>query len=276
MIVNVRPLVVIAAVATCALACGGWKRTGTSPKAEIGSGNSVVELVISHISQDQAKQFMDEIKDRGDIENIELKNWSNGTAVYVVEIRGSEAEFPAMVARIPEPGFRYGGRTSRIVYEAYDNHPPSLSFVKPNDGLVTKDKQIEVVVEVPDEDVAQVTIGGRPANRNGSRFSTTLPLGEGANDIVAVAKDNSGNETTKQVRVGLDSTPPEVSATVTVVIEGDVEPGTRVMVDGNEVEVDDKGHWKAPVKVKPGQREVEVIAIDSHGNRTEQMKPIGG
>lgn len=271
---QLRPLIVVAALAMLVTACG-WKRTGTSPNAQLGEGNSVAELVINDITQAQALKFVQDLEDYGDMEKVQLKSWTNGTAVYVVEIDGAEAELPAMIAEIPEPGFKYLGRTSRVTYRAFDNKPPTISVVKPDQGTVTREKQVEVVIEIPEDDVGQVTIGGRNADRSGSRFSTVVPLKSGANDIAISAKDKSGNEATAQVRIGLDDTPPEVKAAITVLIEGDVEPGTRVIVGGEEISVDSDGHWKAPVKVKQGQKEVEVIAIDPHGNRTEKMQPIG-
>ncbi|MBX5481403.1 MAG: hypothetical protein IRZ16_06090 [Myxococcaceae bacterium] len=275
MIHGIRITSVVAVVVALTLGCG-WKRTGTSPKEEIGGGGvSTVELTLHNVTQEQAKKFMEDLDDYGDIEKIELKTWANGTAVYVIDVDGCECDLPAMMGKIPEPGFTYQGRTTRISYTAFDNRPPSLTFVQPEDGFITKDKQIQVVVQVPDEDVAQVTINGKPTSRSGDKFSVTLPLSDGANDIVAVAKDKTGNESKAQIRVGLDATPPEVTATVTVLIEGDVEPGTRVIVNGEEVPVDGDGHYEAKVKVKKGQKEVEVIAIDSHGNRTETMRPIG-
>ncbi len=102
-----------------------------------------------------------------------------------------------------------------------------------------------------------------------------MTLNERANDLIAIAKDATGNEGKAELRIGLDSTPPEVSANITVIIEGDVEPGSRVIVNGNEVPVDAKGHYEAKVEVKRGQKEVEIVAIDPQGNRTETMRPIG-
>lgn len=273
MIANLR-FVAIATTVALVLGCG-WKRTGTSPKDELGDGTSVVELTLANVTREQAQQFIEDLDDYGDVEKVTLKSFNQGTAVYTVEIDGCECDLPAMMAEIPEPGFKYMGRTSQVRYAAFDNQPPRPTFVKPQSGAVVKEKTIEVVVDVPDQDVAEVLINGKKADRNGTRFSAKVPLHEGANDISAVAKDATGNEGTAQLRVGLDSTPPEVTATVTVIIEGQVEPGTRVIVNGEEVAVDANGRYEAKVKVKQGQREVEVIAIDKYGNRTETMRPIG-
>lgn len=266
--------IVIAAAAVLFLACG-WKRTGTSPKDEVGDGASQVELTISNVTKEQAQQFVEDIDDYGDVDNVVLKSWANGTAIYEIAIDGCECDFPAMMAEIPTPGFKYQGRTSKIRYAAFDNLAPTVTFVKPENGVVVKEREIEVVVEVPDEDVAEVTINGKGTDRSGSRFTTRVQLNEGANDLEAVARDTTGNEGKRQIRVGLDSTPPEVSAQITVLIEGDTEPGSRVYVNGEEVQVDSNGHYEAKVRVKKGQKEVEVVVIDPNGNRTETMRPIG-
>lgn len=269
-----RPLIPLAVLTLVVSGCG-WKRTGTNPKDELGDGNSIVELTLTSVTREQAQQFIEDLDDYGDVDRVELKSFNNGTAVYEVEIDGCECDFPAMMAEIPEPGFRYMGRTSKIRYAAFDNQPPKVKFLRPENGAVVREKEIEVAVEVPDEDVKEVSINGRAADRSGTTFTTRIRLGEGANDLIAVAKDATGNEGKAQIRVGLDSTPPEVSANVTVVIEGDVEPGTRVIVNGDEVPVDSRGHYEAKVRVKSGQKEVEIIAIDPYGNRTETMRPIG-
>jgi hypothetical protein len=257
-------------------ACGGWKRTGTSPKSEVGGNNlATVELTLANVTREQAQAFTEQLDDYGDVKKVELKSYQEGMAVYEVDVEGCECELPAMVARIPSPGFKYQGRQAKFRYAAFDNIAPKLAFVKPSSGAVLKERQVEVQVDVPDADVAEVTLNGQPMQRNGGRFTTLVALKEGANDLAAVAKDASGNMGRAQLRIGLDTTPPDVTAAVTVIIDGKVEPGTRVYVNGEETKVDSSGHYEAKVKVKRGQREVEVVAVDQYGNRNQTMRPIG-
>ena len=270
-------LVLSLSLAVAALtACGGWKRTGTSTNAVVGGENiATIEISLANVNREQAQKFSQQLKDYGDVKAVQLKSYQDGVAVYDVEVRGCECEVPDMVARIPSPAFKYQGRQAKFRYAAFDNIAPKLAFVKPAAGVVLREKQVDVVVEVPDQDVVEVTLNGQPMQRNGSRFNLTVPLKQGANDFTAVAKDASGNIGRGQLRIGHDSTPPEVTASVTVLIEGDVEPGTRVYVNGNEVQVDSRGHYEAKVRVKRDQREVEVVAIDPYGNRTQRMRPLG-
>jgi Glucodextranase, domain B len=257
-------------------ACGGWKRTGSSSKAEIGGENiATVELTLANVTREQAQAFSRQLDDYGDVKKVELKSYTEGVAIYDVDVQGCECEVPAMVARIPSPGFKYQGRQAKFRYAAFDNIPPKLVFVKPAPGAVFKERQVEVQVDVPDADVAEVSVNGQQMQRSGSRFTTLVALKEGANDLTAVAKDASGNEGRGQLRIGLDTTPPDITTAVTVIIDGKVEPGTRVYVNGDEVKVDSAGRYEAKVKVKRGQREVEVVAVDQYGNRNQTMRPIG-
>ena len=272
-----RVSVSVSIAALALTACGGWKRTGSSAKAEIGGGENVatVEITLANVTREQAQAFTRQLHDYGDIKKAELKSYQEGVAVYDVDVQGCECEVPAMVARIPSPGFKYQGRQAKFRYAAFDNIAPKVAFLKPAAGTVFKDRQVEVQVEAPDPDVAEVTLNGQPMKRSGSRFSSLVALKEGANDLLALAKDASGNEGRAQLRIGLDTTPPDVTAAVTVVIDGKVDPGTRVYVNGDEAKVDNAGRYEAKVKVKRGQREVEVVAVDQYGNRNQTMRPIG-
>jgi hypothetical protein len=188
--------------------CGGWRRTGSAPTSRIGASPvSSVELTITQISRAQAKEFVENLRDYGDLKKIELLSWENGTALYSVQVDGCECDLPAMLAEIPTPGFRYQGRITQIRYEAYDNVAPTLRFVSPRQGSVTRDQRVMVEVEIPDDDVAEVTIGGTPAERYGTHYRAAVALREGTNDILAVARDTTGNEARATIRLGLDTTP---------------------------------------------------------------------
>src|SRR5215211_7506866 len=121
-------------------ACGGWKRTGTSPGAEIGGAKNIatVEITLANVTREQGVAFIKQLDDHGDIKTVVMKSYQEGVAVYDVEVEGCECEVPAMVARIPSPGFKYQGRLAKFRYSAFDNIPPKLTFVKPASGAVLK------------------------------------------------------------------------------------------------------------------------------------------
>ena len=133
-----------------------------------------------------------------------------------------------------------------------------------------------VTVEVPDADVKEIQVNGVTAERyRGNVFRSKVMLKDGVNDLVAVARDKAGNETRVGVRVMVDTTPPTVQATVNMIVEGDVEPGSSVLIDVKEVEVDAKGHYRAEVPIRKGQSELEIVAIDPNGNKTVRTQEIG-
>lgn len=275
----IRVPVLLPLVALLALsACGGRKGTGTRPDAKIGEAPvSHVELVVLGLSHADALAFIKELTAKGDIQNMVIKSEDKNTVVFELDVLGCECELPGKVAQIPYPGFRYQGRFTRIQYTAFDNKPPTLTFVHPEaDNKVLNEKEPFITVEVPDTDVASVTINGIAAERyRGNVFRAKVKLQEGVNTVVATATDRSGNETRQQLHVGVDTTAPTLNAQLKVLVEGDVEPGASVLVDGKEAQVDNAGHYKAEVPVRKGQKQIEVIAIDKNGNKTVTDKQLG-
>jgi hypothetical protein len=268
-------LAVFAVVAL--VACGSIKRTGTAPTSVIGEGElSHVTLTVANLTKDDAQKFLEQLEDQGNIENIKLTKWEGNTAVYDLDVDGCECELPQLVSQVPLMGFKYEGRTTSVKFSGFDNKPPSISFVHPEEGRVLTERDQYIAVEIPDSDVAEVNVNGVAMSRyKGNIFRVQLKLADGTNDIVVTAKDKSGNEGKATVRVGVDTTPPAVEATVKVVVEGQVEPGSSVLIDGREVEVESNGHYKAEVPIRKGQKTVEIVAIDANGNKNVSEKDIG-
>ncbi|MBI3184483.1 MAG: hypothetical protein HYZ28_20295 [Myxococcales bacterium] len=257
--------------------CGGPRRTGTAPTSPIGEDPvSHVELTISNLTQAEAEAFKEQVRDQGGVENVALKSFQQGTAVYELDVKGCECELPSKVVAIQALGFKYQGRVSRLSFSAFDNQPPKVAFVHPEEGKVVTDPEQHIAVEVPDQDVAEVAVNGSRAERyKGNIWRVKLRLAEGVNDLLAVAKDKTGNEGKAQVRVAVDTRPPALEATVRVVVEGQVDPGSSVLIDGREVSVEPNGRYKAEVPVRKGQKQIEIVAIDANGNKVVTMKDIG-
>ena len=97
---------------------------------------------------------------------------------------------------------------------------------------------------------------------------------EGPQELTATATDKAGNVSDAKVKVTVDTSLPALSAQIKLVVEGDVEPGTSVLVDGQEVEVDRSGHYKAEIPVRRGQKRVEIVAISKAGNKTVTQKQL--
>lgn len=236
---------------------------------------SHLELVIQAMSVQEADAFKQQLSAQGDVQNVVLKSYEKGTATFELDVKGCECDLPAKIARIPNPGFRYEGRATRIRYTAFDNQPPQVAFVFPENGRVFTDPEQMVSIEVPDADVDKVTLNDVPATRfKGSIFRAKVRLHDGPNELVASARDKAGNVATSAIKVALTPASP-VQAIVRVWVEGIVEPGSSVMVGGREVPVDGGGRYKAEVPIRKGQTDVEIIAIDRYGNKTVTMRAIG-
>jgi hypothetical protein len=264
-------------VAAILAACSGPARTGTAPTSKIGDDAvSHVQLTITGIAKEDADHFKVQLEDQGHVENVMLRSFQQGTATYELDIKGCECDLPSKVAAIQHPGFKYEGRTTQIHYSAFDNQPPTVTFVFPQEGKVSNTAEVWATVEVPDQDLSQVTINGVPAEHfKGNLYRARLTLKDGLTDLIAVARDKAGNEGKAQVRAAVDTTPPALEATVKVVVEGTVEAGSTVLINGNEIAVDANGRYKAEIPIRKGQREVEIVAVDKNGNKNIIKKDIG-
>ena len=75
--------------------------------------------------------------------------------------------------------------------------------------------------------------------------------------------------------VTVDTTAPALQAQIKLVVEGQVEAGSSVLIDGVEVSVDASGRYRAEVPVRKGQKKVEIVAIDQSGNKSVTVKTFG-
>jgi hypothetical protein len=235
-----------------------------------------VELTVKDLDPDMATQLQAEMQKVPELRSAALKSHGGGTAVFTVHYPGDIGNVPQSLARIPHPGLKYATAVHRYEYTAFDNEPPTIAFLHPQSQQTLNAKEQFVTVEVPDKDIAQVTVGGKAAPRyKGNVFRLKLELAEGPQEIVATAKDRAGNETSAKVAVTVDTTAPALDAQIKLVVEGAVEPGSSVLIDGQEVPVDGRGGYRAEIPVRKGQKKVEIVAIDASGNRTTQVKTIG-
>jgi hypothetical protein len=236
-----------------------------------------VELTVHDVDADLLKELQDQMARVPELRSVQLKSHNGKTAVFSVEYPGDVSELPKTLAQMPHPGLKFGSALYQADYSAYDNQPPTITVVFPKSESLLNAKEQFVTVDVPDKDIKEVTIGGKPAQPyRGTVYRTKLVLVEGPQEITATATDKAGNSAEAKVKVTVDTSPPALSAQVKLIVEGDVEPGTSVLVDGQEVDVSMTGHYKAEVPVRKGQKKVEVVAISKAGNKTVTQKSLGG
>ena len=235
-----------------------------------------LELTIKDVDSEMVQQIQAEFAKNNELRSAQLKSHTGKTAIFTVMYPGDVGDLPRTLATIPAPGLKFVSAKHQYEYSAFDNVPPTISFPHPQPEQTLNTKDQFITVEVPDKDVAQVTIGGKNAPLyKGSVYRLKLDLNEGKQEILATAKDKAGNESTARVTVTIDTTAPAIQAQIKLVVEGQVEPGSSVLIDGIEVAVDAMGRYRAEVPVRKGQRKVEIVAIDQSGNKSVTTKTIG-
>lgn len=233
-----------------------------------------VEVRVGGLRTDEQESLKASLCGIGGVVGCEMTKESR-EAVYSLQYQGSLHALRSEIGRIEHPGLKVEEVKATLRFSGFDNQPPTLTVLSPKAGTVLS-PDVEVVVEAPEKDVARVEIGGRSASRQRPGiYAARLTLQEGPNTIQMSAVDEAGNEATATVAVTVDTTPPDVTATVKVVVEGKVERGSAVFVDGQAVSVDLLGGWRIELVVKKGQRTVEIVAIDENGNKKTEQRSIG-
>ena len=239
------------------------------------SGPMTVDIRVSDLSEDDEKRLEEELKKISGVENIRSDPFGAVTT-FTFEFDGSYDRLRRQINNIPYPGLRRQSEVAQLHFEGFDNRAPTIALMSPKQGATVTELKTDVVVEINDTDVETVTINGQNATKSKQNlYGARLTLKEGDNEIAVVAIDKAKNEANEKYSIKVDTTPPDLEATVKVVVEGKVEPGSTVFVDGMEAGVNLFGNWRIELTVKRGQKTVEVVAIDRAGNKKTEQKPIG-
>ncbi len=92
---------------------------------------------------------------------------------------------------------------------------PGKVFIKLSQGQARKLSQRSTLVEGETAAGALVSINGVEAVTSGGRFSVTVPLREGDNELDIVARDVLGRQSRQRIRgINVDSQPPEIKGRV--------------------------------------------------------------
>jgi hypothetical protein len=196
--------------------------------------------------------------------------------------RGSLGSLRYRISQLPHPGLEPARADVRLGYRGFDNKPPHIELLEPQDGVVIAQKQSWVRVRVPDVDTAAVTIGEEDGVKNGDEFSATVQeLHEGENNIVIRATDQAGNPKEMTVHISVDTTAPALEVEVVILaydkalvkgkVAGDVE---KLTIDGRDVARDLFGTFEKEIAVDPDKSMVEVIAADNFGNAKKIRRSV--
>lgn len=265
-------------ISTLFLGCSLMSKQAQQTTTAAPEGNRAhdIELTIKDIDADLLAQLQKNMQQVPELKSAQLKSHSGKTAVISLQYPGDLEDLPDSLGKVPHPGLRFSSANYKVEFSAFDNEPPKVAFVFPDNEQIVTTREQFITVEVPDKDLASVDINNTPAPLyKGSIYRLKMNLNEGRQELVATAKDKAGNQSSAKVAVVVDTTPPALNAQVRLVVEGNVEPGSSVLINGQEIAVDGDGHYKAEVPVRRGQKTVEIVAIDKNGNKTVNRKDIG-
>ena len=183
----------------------------------------------------------------------------------------------ALVAMVEDS---QGNKSSTQIQFIVDSTSVVVSISSPLNGLITKENEIEVTGDVGDG-ITSVTVNGVAASF-GSPFSAMVPLREGKNMIVAVAKKASGKTGSDSVDITRDIAPPVVriasprdgfvSVENSIAVTGqvnDIVSGAKdpvVTVNGISATVANGSFMVTDLPLVRGPNDIEVIATDAVGN----------
>jgi hypothetical protein len=190
----------------------------------------------------------------------------------------SLSELRFNMSKLSHPGLETQAATAELSFAGFDNLAPTVEAREPKDGAVITKKKVQVWIGVPDKDVVSVKIGGAKAKVDqDDEYTATISLEEGPNAIELSASDDAGNTQNLVLTLIRDTTPPTLEVTLTpgegdaMLIEGTVEEGSRVFVDGAEMELKWGGKFTAESRYDPDHRVVKIRAVDPHGNEVTQV-----
>ncbi len=270
---NMRHLGIICLLALATTACSGVQSRKSN---DDGTSDMIsVDVSVDGLAKEDEAQLEAELAKIDGVVNLQRDPLGSGT-VYNFDYTGDLRRLQNRIESIKYPGLRRQRVVANFQYLGFDNRGPILALITPNTKEIQTETNVEFVVEVKDTDVAEVTVNGTAAKQKKPGFyHAQVELPEGEQKVELFARDEAGNETKETVTVNVDTTPPELEAVVKVVVEGKTESGSEVYVDGTKADVNMFGSWRVELKVKKGQKTVEVIAIDKAGNKKVEQKPIG-
>jgi RHS repeat-associated protein len=160
-----------------------------------------------------------------------------------------------------------------------DGTAPTLAVTAPAPGTVVAAATIDVAGTVADPHLDEVRVAGIPAVVSGGQFTAAgVPLAEGGNDLVVVARDTLGNSVEVTVAVTRDSEPPAVAVLEQGVPLADGALFARAVVpvveatDATEItlvlRLDGQPFVSGTSVATEGERRLEVEATDEAGNLT--------
>jgi len=167
-----------------------------------------------------------------------------------------------------------------------DTLPPVISIASPADGAFVNAPQIDVSGSVDDVSTT-VMVNEIAAAVSGKNFALgQFQLVEGLNVVTVEARDRAANDTTAEVRVNLDTVPPEITLTSPppdswvntplITVSGAVKEtnlvGLWINDVATEVSFDDFAWHNFPLV--EGANLIKLLVLDKAGNEQTILVPV--
>jgi hypothetical protein len=203
--------------------------------------------------------------------DVEMNTNSDGEAK--AEITPQEMGFIKATATLDG----YLNSPAATIAVSRDITPPTLTIDTAGIESPTNDNKQTLTGTA--EPGSTVMVNGKKATVDADgNWSIEVELTEGNNTFSVIVKDAAGNTTQQSVTIVLDTTPPDILVEpFEPVVDGDtyeivgrVDPGSTVLVNGEEAEVVND-YFTATIMLKdaPSFTPVNIEATDAAGNTTE-------
>lgn len=181
-------------------------------------------------------------------------------------------------------------KSSSIPIETRDTIPPSAPiFTTSLEATNSSDINIAgygepgstIILFLNEQEAEQIVAD------NEGLFRTDINLSQGSNEIYSYSQDESGNKSAKSATLSITysnkapkleiaSPSGEQSSTDKdkITIVGATDPQINITINDHLVIVDNNGNFEYPVNLTNGENQINVVASDKAGNKTEKLLTV--
>lgn len=163
---------------------------------------------------------------------------------------------------------------------AFDETPPLLILSEPTSKYTN---QLRITFAGKTEPGARILINQEQVYPNSSGdFNAAVNLTEGENIFIIQSVDKSGNKTTLDKTITLDTTPPflklsdfvEQTNTTGYELRGQTEPNCHLLVNNSLVKIDESGQFVTTLMLKEGANKIMFVLTDPVGLMTQEVRYV--